>query len=65
MASLKLDDPAVLAAMRSYLAAVDALDSATDEKELLQLSEVKAMAGLQLRKQLSRAGQGSREDSTR
>lgn len=64
MASLKLDDPAVLAAMRDYLAAVDALADAVDEKDVLRLGEAKSLAGLTLRKRLATSNV-AREDSNR
>ncbi len=62
MAAPKFDDPNVLAAMRSYLAAVDALADAVDEQDLLRLGEAKSLAGLRLRKQLATPAV-SREDS--
>lgn len=62
MASLKLDDPAVLAAMRAYLAAVDTLADAVDEQDVLRLGEAKSLAGLRLRKQLA-TPTPAREDS--
>ncbi|HWH29164.1 MAG TPA: hypothetical protein VNU26_09415 [Mycobacteriales bacterium] len=54
------DDAAVREAMRSYLAAADALDDAAgvggQARDLLELAEQKAMAGLLLRKALERHG---------
>jgi hypothetical protein len=64
MAPVKLDDPDLLAAMRAYLAAVDALALATYEPDVLRLSDEKAVAGLLLRKQLAAQGIPSSQRST-
>jgi hypothetical protein len=54
------DDPAVRDAMRSYLRAAERLDEAAglggEPRDLLDLAESKAMAGLMLRKALERHG---------
>ena len=54
------DDAAVRSAMRSYLAAAEQLDDAAgvggQPRDLLELAEQKAMAGLLLRKALERHG---------
>lgn len=54
------DDDAVRTAMRSYLAAAEQLDVAAgvggQPRDLLELAEQKAMAGLLLRKALERHG---------
>ena len=53
---MKLDDPDLLAAMRAYVRATDALAAATTDEELMRLSEEKAVAGLLLRKCLAQQG---------
>jgi len=54
------DDAAVRSAMRSFLDAAERLDEAStiggEPRELLELAESKAMAGLLLRKALERHG---------
>lgn len=50
------DDPALLAAMRAYLAAADALAAAADDLEVLRGAEAASLAGLQLRKRLLELG---------
>lgn len=50
---MRLDDPDLIAAMRGYLRAVDAVGAATTDEELMRLSEEKVMAGLLLRKRLA------------
>ena len=49
-------DDAITAAAREYARACDALDSATDEAQVLHLSELRSLAALNLRKALTSAG---------
>lgn len=56
MLSPSFDDPSVLAAMRAFVAAADALDAATADADILNRSEAKAVAGLSLRKRLIELG---------
>ena len=53
-----VDDPGLRAAMAAFLAAAEWLDHAdgVDERELLDLAERKAVAGLALRKRLTELG---------
>ncbi len=50
------DDPALLAAMQAFIAATTALDAATDESQVLELSSAKSMAGMTLRKRFDELG---------
>lgn len=50
------EDPALLASMQAFLAAVTALDAATDDVEVMNLSQAKSVAGMALRKQLEELG---------
>lgn len=56
MPSPSFDDPALLAAVRAFARAADALDAARSDVDLLNASEAKAVAGLNLRKRLVEAG---------
>jgi hypothetical protein len=60
MARSVFDDGAVRAAMRSYLAAADGLDELAavggEARDVLELAESKAVAGMTLRRALERAG---------
>ena len=60
MAQKVFDDDAVRSAMRSFLAAADALDEVSsvggEARDVLELAERKALAGMTLRKALERAG---------
>ena len=49
-------DDATTAALRAYAQACDALDAATDDGQVLHLSDMKALAALNLRKALTAAG---------
>lgn len=49
-------DEATTAALRAYARACDALDGAADEAQVLHLSDLKAIAALNLRKSLTEAG---------
>lgn len=49
-------DAATTAALREYVRACDALDQASDDAQLLHLSDMKALAALNLRKALTTAG---------
>jgi hypothetical protein len=50
------EDPAVLAAMQAFVAAVSALETATDDAEIMERSQAKSMAGMTLRKRLEELG---------
>lgn len=54
--SMNFDDPALEAAMRSYLEACTAVAAASNDVDLISCSEVKATAGLTLRKRLLELG---------
>jgi hypothetical protein len=56
MASVTFDDPALLAALRTFVRAVDALDAAGEDADVLLASDAKALAGLNLRKRLVELG---------
>lgn len=56
MTTSGFDDSALLAAMRAFLAASDALDHATTDVDVLNRSELKRMAAMTLRKRLADAG---------
>ncbi len=56
MASVTFDDPALVAAMRSFLDATTALDAATEEAEVIDRSDAKSLAALTLRKRLLELG---------
>ena len=60
MAQKVFDDATVRSAMRSFLAAADALDEVSsvggEARDVLELAERKALAGMTLRKALERAG---------
>ena len=49
-------DDATTAALREYARACDALDAATDDGQVLHLSDLKGLAALNLRKALTEAG---------
>ena len=49
-------DEATRAAMRDWLLAADRLDATTDERELLEHADAKALAALVLRRRLERLG---------
>ena len=49
-------DEATTAALRAYARACDALDAATEDGEVLRLSELRTLAALQAREALTRAG---------
>ncbi|MFN2539308.1 MAG: hypothetical protein ABR549_14335 [Mycobacteriales bacterium] len=49
-------DDATTAALRNYAKACDALDAATDDAQVLHLSDMKALAALNARKALAAAG---------
>lgn len=49
-------DDAITAALRAYARTCDALDGATDEAQVLHLSDMKAIAALNVRKALTDAG---------
>ncbi|MGZ6793772.1 MAG: hypothetical protein ACXVFV_12515 [Mycobacteriales bacterium] len=50
------DDPALLAAMRAYVAAGDALAAATDDADVLRCADAASVAGLRVRKRLLELG---------
>lgn len=50
------DDSALLAAMKAYIAATTALESASDDSQVLDLSSAKSMAGMSLRKRFEELG---------
>jgi hypothetical protein len=52
MPSLNFDDAALQAAMRAYLDACTSLAASADDADVLQRSDAKSVAGLQLRKRL-------------
>ncbi len=60
MAQTSFDDPALRACMARFLAAAAALDEAAEigaePREVLDLAEAKAMAGMALRRQLGTLG---------
>ncbi len=60
MAQTSFDDPALRACMAQYLAAAAALDEAADlgaePRDVLDLAEAKAMAGMALRRRLGELG---------
>jgi hypothetical protein len=49
-------DAPTTTALREYVRACDALDQATDDAQLLHLSDMKSLAALNLRKALTSAG---------
>jgi hypothetical protein len=49
-------DDATTAALRQYVRACDSLDAATDDAQVLHLSDMKALAALNLSKALTDAG---------
>ena len=55
MPSVIFDD-ATTAALRQYVRACDALEAATDDAQVLNLSDLKSLAALNLRKALAAAG---------
>ncbi|MCW2673227.1 MAG: hypothetical protein JWP14_1816 [Frankiales bacterium] len=55
MRSVTFDD-ATTAALRQYVRACDALEAATDDAQVLHLSDLKSLAALNLRKALASAG---------
>ena len=60
MPQTSFDDRTLRAAMAAYLKAADALDAASElggePRDLLELAETKAMAGMALRKRLADLG---------
>ena len=56
MAGMSFDDPALEKAVRAYADACAALESAADDAQVLALSDLKSLAGMQLRKRLVDAG---------
>lgn len=56
MSSGSFEDPALLAAMRAFVEANDALSKADEASALIELSEAKSMAGMSLRKRLAELG---------
>ena len=60
MPQKSFDDPSLRACMAQYLAAAAALDEAADlgaePREVLDLAEAKAMAGMALRRRLGELG---------
>jgi hypothetical protein len=56
MTSSSFEDTALLAAMRAFVAANDALDQAQEASQVIELSEAKSMAGMAVRKRLSELG---------
>ncbi|MBW3641108.1 MAG: hypothetical protein KY451_14970 [Actinobacteria bacterium] len=60
MAQKSFDDPALRACMAQYLATAVALDEAADlgaePRDVLELAEAKAMAGMALRRRLGELG---------
>lgn len=56
MASMTFDDPQLLAAMATYLEACTAIAAAADDADLLHRSDLKATAGMSLRKRLVELG---------
>lgn len=59
MTAGSFEDPALLAAMRAFVAATDALDRADEASQVIQLSEAKSMAGMAVRKRLTELGWSS------
>ncbi|MCU1586876.1 MAG: hypothetical protein JWN31_369 [Frankiales bacterium] len=56
MSSGSFDDPVLIAAMRGFVAAIDAQDKADEASRLIELSEAKSMAGMAVRKRLAELG---------
>jgi hypothetical protein len=56
MAQTTFDDPVLVAALRAHVDAVSALEQASDDSELLRLSDAKSLTGLLLRKRLLELG---------
>ena len=56
MSSGGFDDPALIAAMRAFIEANDALRKADEASQLIELSEAKSMAGMVVRKRLAELG---------
>lgn len=56
MTGMSFDDPALETAVRAYADACAALESAQDDAQVLALSDLKSLAGMQLRKRLVDAG---------
>jgi hypothetical protein len=50
------EDPAVIAAMRAVIAAVDALEATTDDSQVLERASAKSLAVMNLRKRLEELG---------
>ena len=56
MPQTTFDDPVLVAALTAYVDAVSALEQASDDSELLRLSDAKSLTGLLLRKRLLELG---------
>jgi len=50
------EDPALLAAMQAFVAAVAALETATDDRQIMERSQARSMAGMVVRKRLEELG---------
>jgi hypothetical protein len=59
MSAGSFEDPALLAAMRAFVAASDAIDSAAADEQLIDLAQAKSMAGMVVRKRLTELGWAS------
>ena len=56
MTSGSFEDADLLLAMRAYVSASAAVESAADDSQLIALSEAKSMAGMLVRKRLMELG---------
>jgi hypothetical protein len=56
MAQTTFDDPVLVAALIAYVDAVSALEQASDDSEVLRLSDAKSLTGMLLRKRLLELG---------
>ncbi|MCW2545435.1 MAG: hypothetical protein JWM40_2987 [Frankiales bacterium] len=59
MSAGSFEDPALVAAMRAFVAASDALDHAAEDGQVIDLAQAKSMAGMAVRKRLSELGWSS------
>ena len=50
------EDPALLAAMQAFTNAVNALETAADDAQVMELSSAKSMAAMTMRKRLEELG---------
>ena len=59
MSAGSFEDPALLAAMRAFVAASDALDKSSQDDQVIDLAQAKSMAGMVVRKRLTELGWSS------